>query len=85
MGVLRDENVYVLFAPLRVSPHDTQDSRDSLRDGPVLHLAATLLRRGDVFARECLSQTDAARTASLRGKAPDFHDPMRAAVPPGID
>lgn len=85
MGVLRDENVYVLFAPLRVSGHDTEDSRDTLRDGPVLHLAATLLLRGDPFARQCLSQKDAARTASLRGKAPEFRDPMRAAEPAGGD
>ena len=82
---MNDDNVYVLFAPLRVSCHDTQDSRDSLRDGPVLNLAATLLQRGDHFARECLSQTNASRTASLRAKAPEFLDPMRTAVPAGID
>lgn len=82
---MNDENVYVLFAPLRVSCHDTQDSRDSLRDGPVLNLAAALLQRGDHFARECLSQTNAARAASLRGKAPEFVDPMRAVEPTGID
>jgi hypothetical protein len=75
MGVLRNENVYVLFAPLRVSCHGGQDSQEALRDAPVLHLAASLLQSGDVFARACLSQTDAARAASLRGKVPEFRDP----------
>lgn len=75
MGALRDENVYVLFAPLRVSCHGSQDSQEILRDGPLLDLAATLLRRGDDFARSCLSQTDAARAASLRRKEPEYLDP----------
>jgi hypothetical protein len=75
MGVVRNENVYVLFAPLRVNGHGAQESPDTLRDGHVLHLAAALLRRGDVFARECLSQKDAARAATLRGRKPEFADP----------
>jgi hypothetical protein len=85
MGVLRDENVYVLLAPPRLSGHDPQEARDALRDGPVLDLAATLLRRGDHFARECLSRTDAARAASLRGRGPEFLDPIRAPGPAGAE
>jgi hypothetical protein len=75
MGAMQDENVYVLFAPSRVSCHDSQDPQETLRDGPVLHLAATLLRYGDDFARRCLSQADAARAASLRRKEPEYVDP----------
>ena len=85
MGVLCDEDVYVLLAPLRVSAHDPQEALDSLRDAPVLHLAAALLRRGDHFARECLSQTDAARAASLRGQGPRFLDPVGTPLPAGAE
>jgi len=71
-----DQSVYVLFPPLRVCCDDTQIELRAPRDEQVLHLAAALLRRGDDFARQCLSQTGAARTASLRGGAPQFRDPL---------
>lgn len=67
--------VYVLFPPLRLRGHDSSQSQPALRDGHVLELAATLLRRGDDFARECLSQKGAARAASLRSGAARFNDP----------
>ena len=70
--------VYVLFPPLRVRSHEAQESQSALRDGHVLDLAATLLERGDDFARECLSREGAARAASLRSSAPAFKDPGAA-------
>jgi len=71
-----DQSVYVLFPPPRVSCDDAQIALHAPRDEQVLHLAAALLRRGDDFARQCLSQTGAARAASLRGGTPQFRDPL---------
>ena len=71
-----EAGVYVLFPRSRVSCDDTQVAPCAPRDEQVLNLAATLLRRGDDFARQCLSQTGAARAASLRGGPPPFRDPV---------
>ena len=75
-----DKSVYVLFPPLRVTRDEPRPSQPPSRDEQVLHLAAALLECGDDFARDCLSQTSAARAASLRGHAPDFADPVNFAT-----
>lgn len=77
-----DKSVYVLFPPARVSRNDPHPSQQPSRDEQVLHLAAALLQCGDDFARSCLSQTVAARAASLRGHVPQFADPVEKFATP---